>query len=234
MLTLALDTAGVDRTTVALITDQRFLAGVSVSASPAEQLVPLVTDVLAQQQLTPADVTRVVVGVGPGPFTGLRIGLAHAHAMGHALGIDVRGVSSLAAVAAAHDLERAQPELVVATDARRKEVYCALVRHGELLADSVAVMTPVDAAALYAGHVIVGDGALKYADIFGAAGCLLPEIALTDMVDYANGLAQAVLRADDCKSLCDPLPAYLREPDAVPSVNVPKAIVPMVSEVESA
>ncbi|NDB18652.1 MAG: tRNA (adenosine(37)-N6)-threonylcarbamoyltransferase complex dimerization subunit type 1 TsaB, partial [Actinobacteria bacterium] len=150
MLTLALDTAGVDRTTVALIDDRGVRAGASMSASPAEQLLPMISALLAQESLTPSDISRVVVGVGPGPFTGLRIGLAHAHAMAHALGIPVLGVSSLAAVAAAH-AEQSATHFVVATDARRKEVYCAVVSDGDVVPDTVAVMAPADAAARYPG-----------------------------------------------------------------------------------
>ena len=100
--------------------------------------------------------------------------MAHAHAMAHALGIPVLGVSSLAAVAAAH-AEESTTQFVVATDARRKEVYCAVVSEGDVVPDTVAVMAPADAAARYPGLLIVGDGAVKYSEIFQSAGCLLRE-----------------------------------------------------------
>lgn len=218
MLTLALDTAGVDRTTVALISGQSYLAGGSAPLSPAECLVPLVAEVLADVSTDMANIDRVVVGVGPGPFTGLRIGLAHAHSMAHALGITVRGVSSLAAVAAAHQERLTVASVAVATDARRKEVYCALLSDGRVAPKSTAVMSPADAASRYRGHVVVGDGAAKYREVFIAQGCTVLGVSMADQPDYARGLALAVLAADAADDLCDPLPDYLREPDAVPSV----------------
>lgn len=221
MLTLALDTAGVDRTTVCLVGDGGFdggfIGGATVTASPAEQLVPLIARVLDEAGIALADVTRVVAGNGPGPFTGLRIGLAHARAAAHALGVPVVGVSSLAAVAFAYGVGADQPDVVVATDARRKEVYCAVLRGGLIDAESVAVMTPAGAAQRYAGLQVVGDGCLKYADVFTANGC----IPVNAETDHARGLCAAVMSADALGAHFAAEPAYLREPDAVPSVQRP-------------
>jgi tRNA threonylcarbamoyl adenosine modification protein YeaZ len=93
---------------------------------------------LADAGLTVADLNAVVVGCGPGPFTGLRVGMATAAAYGHALGIPVRGVCSLDAIG----IDTAGDALVV-TDARRREVYWARYRDGARV-DGPAVNAPAD------------------------------------------------------------------------------------------
>ncbi len=93
----------------------------------AEQLLPLVQRVLAGAGATPSEVTGVVVGVGPGPFTGLRVGVAAAITLAEALGVPVRGVCSLDVVALdwADRGDAPAEGFVVVADARRKEVYWA-------------------------------------------------------------------------------------------------------------
>lgn len=84
----------------------------------AERLTPNVLAALADAALTMADLDAVVVGCGPGPFTGLRAGMASAAAYGHALGIPVYGVCSLDAIGG-----QTIGDTLVVTDARRREVY---------------------------------------------------------------------------------------------------------------
>lgn len=91
----------------------------------AEQLMPLVQRVLAEAGVTMADLAGVVVGVGPGPFTGLRVGVASALTLGEVLGVPVRGVCSLDPVAMAWALDGAPQRFAVVSDARRKEAYWA-------------------------------------------------------------------------------------------------------------
>ncbi|GAA1672448.1 tRNA (adenosine(37)-N6)-threonylcarbamoyltransferase complex dimerization subunit type 1 TsaB [Citricoccus zhacaiensis] len=94
----------------------------------AEVLTPAVRRVLEEAKVEPADLRAVVAGVGPGPFTGLRAGLVTARSLAFAWGLPVHGVMSLDAIAlpAAEDAFRAGvEEFVVATDARRREVYWA-------------------------------------------------------------------------------------------------------------
>ncbi|MEO5876460.1 MAG: tRNA (adenosine(37)-N6)-threonylcarbamoyltransferase complex dimerization subunit type 1 TsaB, partial [Streptosporangiaceae bacterium] len=86
----------------------------------AEVLAPSIETVLGAAGVRPADLSLVSVGVGPGPYTGLRVGLVTARALGSALAIPVHGVCTLDAIA--WELGSAEP-FVVATDARRKEVY---------------------------------------------------------------------------------------------------------------
>jgi tRNA threonylcarbamoyl adenosine modification protein YeaZ len=127
-LILAIDTATpavtagvVDLDSMEVLADR-----VTVDArAHAEQLTPNVLGALADAGLTVNDLSAVVVGCGPGPFTGLRVGMATAAAYGHALGIPVHGVCSLDAIG----VDTTGDALVV-TDARRREVYWARYRDG--------------------------------------------------------------------------------------------------------
>jgi tRNA threonylcarbamoyl adenosine modification protein YeaZ len=104
----------------------------------AEQLTPNVLAALADAGLTVGDLGAVVVGCGPGPFTGLRVGMATAAAYGHALGIPVHGVCSLDAMGV-----NTVGDALVVTDARRREVYWARYRDG-VRVDGPAVNSPAD------------------------------------------------------------------------------------------
>ena len=98
---------------------------VRVTVNPrahAEVLTPHVLECLAEAGVTPAELNAVVVGVGPGPYTGLRVGMATGAAFGDALGVPVYGVCSLDAIAAAVPTTQS---LLVVTDARRREIYWA-------------------------------------------------------------------------------------------------------------
>ena len=126
MLLLAIDTS-TTAITVALHDGSEVLTEVTTldAKAHAEHLAPNLRIALARCDAHPADVTEVVVGTGPGPFTGLRVGIVTAHTFAFALGLAAGGVCSLDALA--HDAWRQgrRGELLVATDARRKEVYAA-------------------------------------------------------------------------------------------------------------
>ena len=146
-LILALDTAtpavtaGIVRGDDLAVLAQR----VTVDArAHAERLTPNVLAALAGAGLTMGDLDAVVVGCGPGPFTGLRVGMATAAAYGHALGIPVRGVCSLDAIGV-----RTSGDTLVVTDARRREVYWARYRDG-VRTDGPAVSAPADVASVLA------------------------------------------------------------------------------------
>jgi len=140
-LVLAIDTA-----TPAVTAGVVKLEGVEVLAervtvdarAHAERLTPNVLGALADAGVTVTDLNAVVVGCGPGPFTGLRVGMATAAAYGHALGIPVHGVCSLDAIG----IDTTGDALVV-TDARRREVYWARYRDGFRI-DGPAVSAPAD------------------------------------------------------------------------------------------
>ncbi|MDO5535501.1 MAG: tRNA (adenosine(37)-N6)-threonylcarbamoyltransferase complex dimerization subunit type 1 TsaB, partial [Propionibacteriaceae bacterium] len=120
----------VDTSTVvaaAVARDGQILASARVedTRAHAEALMPLVQQVVAEAGITLADVDRIVAGVGPGPFTGLRVGVVTALTLGEALGVPVVGACSLDAVAAQWAASGAPAEFLVASDARRKEVFWA-------------------------------------------------------------------------------------------------------------
>jgi tRNA threonylcarbamoyl adenosine modification protein YeaZ len=163
-----------------------------------ERLAPLVSAALSEAGTTPSGLAAIVVGVGPGPFTGLRVGLVTAAAMSHALGIPAYGVCSLDAFA----YGVAGP-LLVATDARRKELYWARYVDG-VRTDGPSVNSPADVPV--DARPAAGEGAQR---VLGLAvdGLYPPPAGLA-------GLAAARVLA---KAPTEPLtPLYLRRPDAVP------------------
>jgi len=179
-----------------------------------EQLTPLVDEVLRRVGITPRDLTAIAVGVGPGPFTGLRVGLVSARTMAYVLEIPVYGVCSLDALAIeAVDSGTVTGPFVVASDARRREVYLATYDDAGLRASGPDVQRPVDVADSIAGLPVVGEGAALYPDAFpDARGPRRPS---------AGWLARCV--AEERVELLDPEPLYLRRPDA----EIPRAPKPV-------
>ncbi len=159
------------------------------------------------------EVTGVAVGVGPGPFTGLRVGLVTARALGDALDVPVHGVCTLDVLAyqtlAHRNATPAAAPFAVASDARRKEVYWAEY------ADALTRITEPDVAhpALIrdrlAGLPVAGEGPHLYPDVF--------PLAIDPRYPSAAALAALVAMklATDPGSLLSPEPLYLRRPDAV-------------------
>jgi tRNA threonylcarbamoyladenosine biosynthesis protein TsaB len=163
-----------------------------------------------------AEVDRIAVGVGPGSFTGLRIGIATARALAQARGLPLVGVSSLESLAlGAGD---AEPLVLAVLDARRGEAFAAAWRGGAL-AMSAAALSPEAlverVAALGGTPLAVGDGAVRFRGPLEAAGALVPPDE-----DGAHRLrAEHVCRLGAAGNPIDRdalLPDYLREPDAVP------------------
>jgi tRNA threonylcarbamoyl adenosine modification protein YeaZ len=173
-----------------------------------EHLAPLVQGLLAEAGGVPGDLTDIAVGTGPGPFTGLRVGLVTALTLGHALGIPVHGVCSLDALAEAAD--RADGDLLVATDARRKEVYWARYAVGArtpLRLCPPAVARPAD---LLAG--------LRSLPTAGRAPRLYPELfphPVGPLDVDAGVLARVAARRLAAGEPMPVAPLYLRRPDAL-------------------
>lgn len=138
----------------------------------------LAGEVLAQAGLTTRDVQGVAVSLGPGSFTGLRIGLGFAKGIAFAGGVPLVGVSTLEALAVAAD---ASPGTAVcaALDARKRECWAAIFRAGadgtvERLTDDLAIAATDLAARLPEGCIVVGDGGSAYGDVLGARATVLP------------------------------------------------------------
>jgi tRNA threonylcarbamoyladenosine biosynthesis protein TsaB len=176
-----------------------------------EQLAPLIERVLLAAGVVRQDLTALAVGTGPGPFTGLRVGLVTARTLALVLEIPAYGVCSLDVIALeAADGLRFTTDLVVATDARRKEVYLAAYdEQGTRL--SGPVVDKPDAVAT--DLPVAGEGGVLYPDAFTRpVGPVQPS---------AGWLARAVV--EERVELTDPEPRYLRRPDAaVP--GVPKKV----------
>lgn len=133
MLVLALDTSTPDLIVGVVDSDTgntRAETIIEDTRAHNEQLTPTVQKTLLDANLSFSDIDAIVVGCGPGPFTGLRVGMVSGAAFGDALGIPVYGVCSLDAIA--HNIgARNIPHALVATDARRREIYWATYRFGE-------------------------------------------------------------------------------------------------------
>jgi tRNA threonylcarbamoyl adenosine modification protein YeaZ len=196
-LVLAIDTS-TPAVTAGVVADGQVLAErVTVDArAHAERITPNVLAAIADAGRSMADLTAVVVGCGPGPFTGLRVGMATAAAYGHALGVPVHGVCSLDAIGG-----QTTGEVLVVTDARRREVYWARYRDG-VRVDGPEVNAPADVDRGPAQSVA---GSPDHAALFGLP-CVEPTYP------DAAGLVAAV--ADWSQPPAALLPLYLRRPDA--------------------
>ena len=174
----------------------------------AEILTTLISEVLDEASVAGADLDAVVVGTGPGPFTGLRVGLATAAAYGDALGLPVYGVCSLDALAAVADGASA----LVVTDARRREVYWGRYSVGQRVAgpEVAAPATVAEAVAQDPVALVVGPptftetiAAGRVPEI-GATYPTVDALAAAAFPEIADGVAPGPLE-----------PMYLRRPDAV-------------------
>ncbi|GCD36858.1 tRNA (adenosine(37)-N6)-threonylcarbamoyltransferase complex dimerization subunit type 1 TsaB [Streptomyces chrestomyceticus JCM 4735] len=218
MLLLALDTA-TPAVTVAVHDGSRVLAEErQVDARRhGELLLPAVDRVLAEAGVKLGAVSDIVVGVGPGPYTGLRVGLVTAATFAAALDVPVHGLCTLDGIAYAAGLDE---PFLVATDARRKEVYWARYADARTRLTEPAVDRPADIADEAGALPSVGAGALLYADTFTGVRDGGPE--------HQSAGALAALAAEKLargEELLPPQPLYLRRPDAQVPANY-KVVTP--------
>lgn len=223
MLALAVDTA-TPAVTAGLVELEQAPAGANTSdaALPrtlairvlvdarahAEALTPQILECLAEAGVSRTDIAAVVAGIGPGPFTGLRVGLATAAAFGDALGIPVHGVCSLDAIAVECAPELGpDDELLVVTDARRREVYAARYRDaGRTRTGGPEVRKPGELPVAGA-NVIAGSPA--HTALFDLPALAVQTPSPAALVQVA---APALLSGASPEPL---VPLYLRRPDAV-------------------
>lgn len=212
MLLLAVDTA-TPAVTVALHDGTSVVAesGRIDARRHGELLLPAVDRVLAEAGVKLDAVTDVVVGVGPGPYTGLRVGLVTAATFGSALSVPVHGVCTLDGLAYAAGQAGLEGPFAVATDARRKEVYWARYEDCRTRVTEPAVDRPADIAEQLASVPVVGAGAVLYPEAF-------PDARGPEHVSAGALAALAAERLAAGAELLPPRPLYLRRPDA----QVPK------------
>ena len=232
MITLSIDTS--QSASVALVDTDTGRVIASEQADDQRRHVEFIGPALARVLAEEARPELVVVGIGPGPFTGLRVGIAAGIAVGQARGIPVKGLLSQAAVAeefvrtegdGATDGATAEGRgsksgagVLIASDARRKEVYFSVYTAADAsLSAGPFVAKPAEVAGVLADHGYVPDrigerlgrGFLLYPDILGA----VTRETITD--PKAEFLALAAARELAAgRELNDPIPEYLREPDA--------------------
>lgn len=208
---LAFDTA-TPQVTVALHDGDDVVAEVASDRTMkhGEQLAPLISDILAAAGIVRQDLTAIAVGAGPGPFTGLRVGLVTARTLGFALEIPVYAACTLDVLAVEAVASGIGGPFFVATDARRKEVYLASYDPDGVRLEGPVVARPAEVAT---SSPVVGEGALIYPDAFPTP--------LGPVRPSAGWLARAV--AEERVELMDPEPLYLRRPDAVEQAAQKKA-----------
>lgn len=222
---LALDTSS--SVAVALLADDgTVLASRSDSEQRhhAELLAPMVQHVLTDAGVDRTELTAVVAGTGPAPFTGLRVGLVTARTMALALDVPAWGVPSVDALAATAARTAAPgSRVLVVTDARRREVYWADYRVGAdrsaepIGGPDIAAPAALVEHRLTVGALVVGRGALLHREALGLTGELPDDPALLD--PDAAELGRLALRRHAAGQPLPTTPLYLRRPDAEPSVQ---------------
>jgi tRNA threonylcarbamoyladenosine biosynthesis protein TsaB len=176
----------------------------------ASELLPRMHELMGQAGLGWHDIQAVAVGVGPGAFTGLRIGVATARSLALARGLELRPVSSLRALAEGIE----GPLCLPAIDARRGEVFGALYEDGEERLEAAA-RSPEELAAHASGARAAGTGALHFRQALEAAGATVePDRSPAHVVRALNVCRLA--RTAPASPPATVLPDYLRLPDAKP------------------
>ncbi|HVT65387.1 MAG TPA: tRNA (adenosine(37)-N6)-threonylcarbamoyltransferase complex dimerization subunit type 1 TsaB [Mycobacteriales bacterium] len=222
MLVLALDTSS---PTVTVAVCEARDGGVRLRAERSEtadnrhgeRLAPLTALALRDAGVTPGQLEAVVVGLGPAPFTGLRVGIVTARAMSDALAIPAYGVCSLDGIA--HRFTTDEGSFAVVADARRKQVYWGLYDETGRRIDGPELAPPDELAEQLQSRTtdVVGAGVLKYPEAF--AGFTMRE------GDPSPRAVDLVWCVDFSQSPGDLAPLYLRRPDAQPPGR-PKLVTP--------
>ena len=209
MRVLVIDTA-LNACTAAVFEDDRALGVRSelMAKGHQERIAGLVRDAVVDAGGFEG-IDRIGVTVGPGSFTGLRVGLSFAQGLGAALGVPVVGVSTLATLARTQD--RGMGATAAVIDARRGQVYVQTFRDGK------PAMEPT-AMSLDAARVALSEETWNWA---GSGAALVTNALTTDAVATSapDALAALTIAADPASA--PPSPLYLRAPDATPPTRLP-------------
>jgi tRNA threonylcarbamoyladenosine biosynthesis protein TsaB len=199
-------------------TERRHDPAPGVRPGHAPLLLGYAHELLDAAGLRFADVDRIAVGLGPGGFTGLRIGVATARALAQSADAELVGVSTLQALASgAHP--RPDQSVLSVIDARRGEVFVAGWRGAEQVLSPRAVAPAAVAELDVEGWLAVGDGALRFRADLQAAGCTVPEDSSAQHGVSARTVCRIALRAPHGTARDLVVPDYLRKPDAVRSTK---------------
>ena len=191
------------------------LAEISIpSRGASETLLPAVHAALDLAGTNLSEVERILVGIGPGTFTGIRIALAAARSLSLATGAALSRNSTLAALAAPALLGSAEPEVLAVLDARRRQVFAQRFgddgARGEISCSAPeelpAMLAPVEERTL-----IVGDGAVRYREAFSGLGRVPPDASSLHWVTAVGHVLSADLAPVPAREV---VPLYVREPDA--------------------
>jgi len=220
MITLAIDTSAHlcaaalhDGATGAILAEH----SEDIGRGHAERLMETIGQALGRAGLAYSDIARVAASVGPGSFTGVRVGLATARGMALGLGVPVVGVSALDALRAAAATADTDTPLLVALDARRGEAYAQFF--GDVAGDlpDGPFVAPCEAIAAMVGGIrdltLCGSGAPLLVEALGRDIEIRHRLAAAPIAEYARlGAAAPVPQTR-------PEPLYLRPPDAKPQAG---------------
>jgi len=215
MIVLAIDTAGTGCfAAVYDSTNDNVLAsaGADIGRGHAEQLLAFIDQALAESGKALSDIDRIAVTVGPGSFTGIRVGVAAARGFALALGVPSVGVSILAALAKSAGEKHPGRPVLAAMDAKREELYCQIFEAAGAPRAEAQIVGLDDARHMFAGFdgVICGSATRHLTD------APLPDVAQIDVADIGT-VARLGVVADP--SLGKPSPLYLRGPDVRPQAG---------------
>jgi tRNA threonylcarbamoyladenosine biosynthesis protein TsaB len=223
-VTLGLDTS-TTACSAAVLRGHRILAArfEVMERGQAERLNPMVDEVMADAGIAFSDLTLVAVTVGPGAFTGLRIGLACARAITLAAGVPLAGVTTFAALARAiPTFERAGRDILVCVDGKRRDVFVQRYDASLVPRGAPGALDPDSAVAtLRTGpYLIAGDGAARLRDVLGAAGDAgdgaTARLRFSSAVAPPDARHVAALGQVAGPSATLPRPLYIRPPDVRP------------------
>jgi tRNA threonylcarbamoyl adenosine modification protein YeaZ len=184
-----------------------------------ELLAASVEELLREASLSPSSLVAVAAGLGPGPFTGLRVGVVSAASFADALGLPAYGACSLDAIART---QSSKAGFLVCTDARRKQVYWARYDEAGARVEGPDIATAADLSSRFASDVplVVGAAVALYPNEFSVfSASAHADVSAVDVAHLVAGKARGRAEPDVLE------PMYLRRPDAAPPGR-PKSVLP--------
>ena len=220
---LALDTALGGCSAAAVAGENAAVRSLAMARGQAEHLVPYANEVMGECGVEYEALDTVLCTIGPGAFTGLRIGMSAARAYGLSLGIPVYGITTFDALAIDYAAQY-KGAFNVAIETKRADFYVqAFDGNGAAAGVPLALMGEDAADVLDKGAALIGDGAQRFANEMGGDWRVIEGFDLPDMVKVAK-ILQA--NADDTRFVLDAQPLYLRGAD----VSMPKTPLRKVQE----